>query len=500
MRTNNMTKGTMRFGNMKRMGRTAFLVLSFFQCLVFFSSCSDWLDVEPKSQIKEEDHFSREGGFKDQMVGIYTQMTTEQMYGLNMGIGFVEVLSHTYDIDPNGAWRYANDFDYTESSSEKTIEEIWQHTYSCIANLNITIENLEKADQAIFTGNNYHMLRGEAYGLRGFLYLDLMRLFACAPAMDAQAKGVPYVTQYSTEVVPQRSVSETMQLVVNDLLTAHQELAADTTEGKYDYYGEAAYTLQRNQFNFFACALTLARAYLWMGDTENALKYANEIINWRETMFSAGFDWVHYTSMQATNRNELDAAFTTEHIFQLVINNWEDIGNLYFTSKGGTNVLNPSEATAQGVYELDLGYGNDYRYLKGYEQDGEKRYMAKFWHVEGSTFNDRYPLIRMSEAWYIAAECLKNTDPAKAIELLNVVRENRNLSLFPLATDLTAEQIQDEIYKEYRKEFIGEHGELFFYYKRLNLPEIKGASVRPGKSVYVLPIPTNDQEFGGYTN
>ncbi len=106
----------------------------------------------------------------------------------------------------------------------------------------------------------------------------------------------------------------------------------------------------------------------------------------------------------------------------------------------------------------------------------------------------------MTDAYYIAAECQKTTNPKKAIALLNTVRENRNLSLFPLAEDLTADQIQQEIYKEYRKEYVGEHGELFFYYKRLNAPEIKGSSVRPGKSVYVLPIPSNDQEFGGYSN
>ena len=84
--------------------------------------------------------------------------------------------------------------------------------------------------------------------------------------------------------------------------------------------------------------------------------------------------------------------------------------------------------------------------------------------------------------------------------MLNIVRENRNLSLFPLSTDLTADQIQQEIYKEYRKEFIGEHGELFFYYKRLNISDIKGSATRGSKSVYVLPIPSNDQEFGGYSN
>ena len=251
---------------------------------------------------------------------------------------------------------------------------------------------------------------------------------------------------------------------------------------------------------FFACAATLARAYLWMGDTQNALKYANEVINRVENNPNGGIQWVHYTNMQQTNRNELDMAFTTEHLFQLIINDWEDTGNYYFMKAGGTDVLTPSDATSQNIYEVDLGYGNDYRYLKGFEQDGEKRYMAKFWYLEGSTYNNLYPVIRMTDAYYIAAECLKNSNKKRAIEILNIVRDHRNLGLFPLSEDLTADQIQNEIYKEYRKEYIGEHGELFFYYKRTNASEIKGAAVRPGKSVYVLPIPSNDQEFGGYSN
>ena len=478
--------------------------LSFIIYSLLFSmtlaSCNDWLDVDPKSQIKEEDHFDREGGYKDQLTGIYTAMTEKQMYGLNMGIGFVEVLSHSYDIDPNGEWRYANEFNYTEKDAEATIKAIWSNTYKCIANANILIRNIESADPGMFTSQNYHYYKGQAYGLRGFLHFDLMRLFACSPAMDGNAKGVPYVTEYSTDVVGQKTVNETMQLVVSDLLKAHEELVYDTLNFE-DYYGNPFYRLPRNYFNYYACAATLAKAYLWMGDTQNALKYANELIDhYKGHNMAPSFSWIHYTSMQATNRNELDMTFSTEHLFRLTINDWEDIANYYFTKDGGINVLTPSEATTQNIYEVDLGYGNDYRYLKGYEQDGEKRYMAKFWYNAGSTFNNLYPLLRMSEAWYIAAECQKSTNPAAAIALLNEVRENRNLSLFPLAETLTADQIQEEIYKEYRKEFIGEHGELFFYYKRLNLPEIKGAAVRPGKSVYVLPIPTNDQEFGGYSN
>lgn len=487
------------YNKVKKAGMTSCLLLL---ATCFFTSCNDWLDVNPKSQIKEEDHFSREGGYKDQLTGIYTAMTTQQMYGLNMGIGFAEVLSHTYNIDPNGNWRYANDFNYTETSSEGTISTIWSSTYSAIANCNILLRNIENADPNIFTDYNYHVYRGEALGLRAFLHFDLMRLFACAPSMNGNAPGVPYVTEYSTEVVGQKSVNETMRMIVDDLVEARTELAYDTLTATGEYPNKD-FDFKPNNFNYFACTLTLAKAYLWMGDTQNALRYAKELVDWTEApLWDHGFHWIHYTNMQQTNRNELDAAFTCEMVFRLVINDWEDIGNYYFKSAGGANALSPADATAEDIYEISLGLGGDWRYTRGFEQDGEKRYNAKFWYNTGGDYNNIYPLLRMSEPFYIAAECYKNSNPKEAIRLLQVVRENRGLSAdnFPLDENLTAEQIQNEIYKEYRKEFIGEHGELFFYYKRLNATEIKGSALRPGKGVYVLPIPSNDQEFGGYTN
>ncbi len=202
-----------------------FLALS----LTGLTSCNDWLDVSPKSQIKEEEQFGREGGYQDQLTGVYTAMASTSMYGLNMGIGFTEILSQNYDIDGDASWRYANAYDYTNGSVENIIGTIWKSSYNAISNLNIMIRNINKADSTRFQGNHYYIYKGEAYGLRGFLYLDLMRLFACAPAMDSKAKGVPYVTDYSTEVVAQKTVDETMQLVVNDLLEARKALEHDST-------------------------------------------------------------------------------------------------------------------------------------------------------------------------------------------------------------------------------------------------------------------------------
>ena len=44
-------------------------------CLSLFAfGCNDWLDVQPKSQVKEEDLFSSESGFRDALTGIYALM------------------------------------------------------------------------------------------------------------------------------------------------------------------------------------------------------------------------------------------------------------------------------------------------------------------------------------------------------------------------------------------------------------------------------------------
>jgi starch-binding outer membrane protein, SusD/RagB family len=482
-----------KYGKLK-----ALILATLFVCTV--SSCNDWLDVSPKSQIKEEEHFKTEDGYKDQLTGVYTAMTNKNMYGLQMGIGFTEVLSQSYDVDANGGWLYPSEYNYTETSTRIRIDSIWSNTYKCIANLNVMLRNINKADTTIFSNNNYNVYKGEALGLRGFLHLEMMRLFASSPAYDANASGVPYVTEYSPELVSQKTVNATMQLVLNDLLEARKCLGSDSLKTSATPFSFRSSRI--SHFNYYAAVASLARAYLWIGDKANALKYANEIVAIAESSaLNKPFRWVDATSVEAAQDYETDHAFTPEFIFQLKINGWEDIANYYFKAASTTESLSPSENKAREIYEVDSkAYGNDYRFLKGYQIDGDKKYLCKLWYYENSAYNNVYPMIRMTEAFYIAAECLKDSDPERAATLLNEVRDARNLGSYPLETNLSAEEIQTEIWKEYRKEFVGEGGQLFFYYKRLNASEIKGAGVAPSKAIYVLPIPSVDQELGGYTN
>ena len=57
--------------------------------LALCTSCSDWLDVKPKTNVEEEDLFKNEQGFKEALTGIYIKMSETQLYGRELTYGFL---------------------------------------------------------------------------------------------------------------------------------------------------------------------------------------------------------------------------------------------------------------------------------------------------------------------------------------------------------------------------------------------------------------------------
>ncbi len=460
---------------------------------LLLTSCEKYLDVRPKSEIPVGLHFDRESGFQDQLTGVYTKMCGTSMYGREMTFGLMEVLSQNYDLNSNSLYFYASQYNYEVTTIKSKIDDIWSNTYNCIANLNVMIDYLDKADPKIFTDNNYSVFKGEAIGLRAFLHFDMLRIFAPSFASNPAAPAIPYVTKYEPKITPQSTVSEALDLIISDLEKAVTLLKKDTLfTAQSPYY----VTSRRMYFNYFAAEATLARAYLYKGDKVNALKYANEIITNSELTANSALNWTHYTALETTYEYECNRTYTDEQVFQLKINDLEDIVKYYFTSTAGNNALSPSDTKADVIFEKSSkGYGNDYRMNLCFKYDGAKKYLSKFWQYENDIYNYFFPIIRKTEAYYIAAEILKDSNPTRAIELLNIVRSHRKLSAYALPNTLTASEIQNEIFKEYRKEFLAE-GQLFYYYKRLNLPKIEGAGVAANDNIYVLPMPDNEIEFG----
>ncbi len=484
------------------------LITICFLFVLVVTSCDNWLDVSPKTEIKADDNFDSEQGFKDALTGVYLVMNEESLYGKNLTFGFTDVLAQYYTgiHQSSHSYYYPSVFDYEDDTSVSMIDAIWGDMYNAIVNLNELISQLESADQSMFTGRNYQIIKGEAYGLRAFLHFDLLRLFGPSYAAGPNSDAIPYIITVTTKVTELSTVKEVLDKALSDLDVAQENLSVDpvissnVTESTddEDYEADRYY-----KFNYYAVKLLQARIYLYMEDYDDADAAAQEIIN-QDT-----FTWTPETEITTSDGDSRNYVFTEELIFTLYDGDLSDAYSDYFT--GTDDGLYMYDENYEGLFELNKsGYYGDYRYtyLTEILTDVDYRFSTKLKQPTNGTgdYWDRMPVMRISEAYYIAAECaLNNNELTDAIDYLTTVRVQRNLP-DDLDAGLTASEIQEEIYKEYAKEFMCE-GQLFYYFKRKNLdyipvPSVSGSSLTYSYVTpdYILPMPDDEIEYGGRTD
>ncbi|MDR2414418.1 MAG: RagB/SusD family nutrient uptake outer membrane protein [Odoribacteraceae bacterium] len=466
-------------------------------------SCSEWLDVSPRVQIKEDENFTTPQGFKDALTGVYLLMTEENAYGRELSFGLVDVLGKQYTsgFATLNEYYYPNIYDYTADASKTKFAGIWSSMYNTIANVNSLISYIDKADSNAFNIEEYHVIRGEAYALRAFLHFDLARLFAPSFLVGPDEKGIPYVTHFDNQVTPLSTTRKVLDKALFDLTIAEKELKNDPVtrgESSSDY---TSFLRNRHyHFNYYAVKLLQARIYLYKGEHGNARRAAEEVI--AQSLFA----WVPEAQVVTSTIETRNLVFHQEIIFAINVNNIPDIafgttGILsWFTS--GYGGFTKSIYNWNTVYESDK-YSGDYRYqylmgplIDNYYVASYKLYQPA--SVYGQDFINKIPVMRLSEAYYIAAEsAFLLGEKAAATRYLNTVREHRNIN-DPLPETITDDALREEIRKEYVKEFICE-GQLFYYYKRVDSETIQFYSPYSGpvaRAVYRLPLPDDEIDYG----
>lgn len=486
--------------------------------LLFTFSCTKWLDVQPKSEIKSEVSFETQGGFKDALIGAYLLMTNSEIYGKEMSFGFIEALGQQFSVSGVGSHYYtATRYIYSDASGISV--NYWAKAYNIIANLNNLLENLE-TKKSIFAPATYSVIKGEALGLRAYLHFDLLRTFGWGDLKNNPDNFnklcIPYVEKYSKDPVKQQTVKEVLEFIKRDLLEAKQLLndfgPYGLTPKGDDYFlpnDDLYFDSREKRFNFWASVCTLARVYLWEGDYGNAYTMADLYINGGGAARNA---WIASSVIDDANETKRDLIFSTEIVFGLEISGENDLFKrlkIYIDPNLNNNNSNPQLMThtvdrAKALYEYSTCGATDYRYRRHYIEDkfSNGYTLYKFWEVDKYSFGKRMPMIRKTEMYYIAAECLlsfgDDVSKNKALEYINLVRSKRAISpTFNLTSALSHSQIQNEITKEWQKEFISE-GQMFFYYKRLGFTKIPNTSIAGSDKVYVLPLPSKDVGLSGF--
>lgn len=457
-------------------------------------ACNDWLSVKPKTEMEAEDLFSTEAGFKDALAGVYTAMTKASLYGREMTYGIVDVVAQQWSgIGSNHTYANALKYEYDATNTKPIIDTIWSGLYNAIANANSILNYIDQSP-VTFTGNNKQIIKGEALALRAFLHFDLLRLFCKDVKSTLAEEGIPYVDELTKQVTLSVSPVKVIERVIQDLTDAAGCLVNDPifTGSEVSTSEDDGYLVNRNyHLNYYAVMGLMARVYMYSGNTSEARRCAMTVIEAHEN--KKVFPWADKDEVLNEKKEIRDRTFSSEHLFALNIKKLTDYIEGYFMA---TSIPLLTRISPASLFVADNDYRSFFFETMNYVGDVP----SKLWQMDGVSVDgqllypkrDRMPMIRLSEMYYIVAECDKST-PAIALARLNEVLANRGYDASELLDPVfvnSADAVQAEILKEYQREFIAE-GQLFFYHKRMNDEKLNGYTVN-----YVFPKPETELEFG----
>ncbi len=456
---------------------------------VSLTSCKDWLDVRPGTEVLQDELFSTEEGFNEAILGAYLQMGTG-LYADNLTMTTISAMGQNYQTTATGhPFREHALYNYVHPDVKSTVATIWSNMYTAIGGVNNLLEHVDDA-KSIFRKKHYNLVKGQALGLRAYMHFDLLRMFGPLPLNNEAKTAIPYVTAFDNKVTDMSTFSEVIEKCIKDLDEAEQLLSVDQdiaydngdNQDEFNFYS-------RNHFNYWTAKALKARIYLYAGNKEKALKYAQEVIA------SGKFPFVNRTTFNQTSNQ--DRTFSTEHIFALNQPLMKTLVDKRFRLEGNTSFQTTSfflsTNNMNNLYEIANGGSTDYRYLYHIRPANGYSYSTKFWQ-DGITkleLANQMPMIRVSEMYYIAAEA--TPDIEKSRDWLNEVRSHRGL--LELTSNFNETIKMQELAKEYNKEFYAE-GQTFFYYKRLGILTIPRATVALKESSFIFPLPDSEIEFG----
>lgn len=491
---------------------------------VALSSCNKWLDLQPETEISADKLFNTEEGFEESLDGVYTRCTQSDLYGLELTMLTPEVLAQNYSVTAQDHFGYKQTslYNYSDGDFRSRKDNFWSGLYNGIVNCNLILENIDQHEK-IFTGNNYKLIKGEALALRAYLHFDLLRLFAPSYKRSPGGAAIPYVTTYSKDITALSTVSEVLDKTIGDLEAAKVLLkdsdpilspgyvvgypTDDTTKSTEEKSNILFLQNRRHHMNYYAVCGELARVYLYKEDKANALKNALEVIN------SNKFPWTTQADFLAVEESKKDRILYKELVFGWYIpGSRKDLLSKFPTGLSGLFI---DEDAMRSMYETGGIGGNDQRASEGqwfhYYTENATKVFDIYKYKRNSTIdnssgsadddapNKAYsmaPAIRLSEMYYIAAECSYAANPQQALAYVDTVRQKRGIEAKLQASSEDA--FLAELVKECRKEWYAE-GQIFYMYKRLNRPiqGQQGATIPASDKIFVLPMPDDEVAYGG---
>lgn len=485
-----------------------------FVVIIFLVSCDDsFFETTPPTQISTSEVFSSENNIDAFINGSIRYLMENSTSQDNPGLPAIFLTHEVMGEDAfarDGRYGYRDSYPYRDPFDNTTRRALffWTLQYSSIDHANNIIANIE-IDAS--SSDKLKHLKGQAYALRAFNYLNLVRQYQFTYARDPNADAVPvYIspTNPSTTPNPLSTVSDIYDLILQDLSEAENLLTGFDRSVK-------------NRPNLNVVYGLFARTYLTIENWALAAEYATKARKGYPIMtpqqYGQGFndvsnnEWIWgHPQTQTQNRGGSSYLAYIET-------------TPYTTDANGTNLYYGYNSIIPDPHFVNLFEDEDIR--RSLFEIASQPAEALYAHYRYKKFRNKYPnhdghivLMRSSEMLLIESEALARLNNISgSIQALNELRRNRDLA--DLSTgDFNNETLLQEILLERRRELWGE-GFRLYDILRLQIAPVRqesnetfiddedktvtvrghwitkfpdGTNLTPNSEYYLFPIPLNE--------
>lgn len=499
--------------------------------LMFMCSCSNWLDVDPVSNIPSDNFYKTPTEAEQALIGVYSGLLPIPEYTWNMCELRADHIWNGQAEESNAQRDYFDIFTYSPNLPlTGMLNKAWLAYYKIISRANLLIEKM--ADTDFDEGLEVDLRsswEAEARVLRAFAYFDLVRYFGRIPVvLSSQTVDEAMATPQSETV----DVYE--QVIVPDLLYAIENL----DETAYNCDGEPAGS---GRVNRIVAQALLGRVYATMAGfplndvskTEPALEQLKAVVDYAD---NTGQFWAEDgRKWQEMWLSDNDNKY---HIWEIQYAAKENYGNpmvYWMVPKVDADYIDlkmsgydlPAADDLIALFETDVdedGVSDDARRIAtiNYEGSHGTRFITKFFEnkinrarlgyadntaqvVTRTYFPINFPLIRLEDVMLLYAELAGSTPTS--IDYVNRIRTRAGIGELSLAeiSDFAA-AVDDERSRELAGEGIrwhdivrrGEWQQLvkdkFIHYSTdsagdIIIPRVYDYTLRVTEGAYLYPIP-----------
>lgn len=465
------------------------------------SSCSEFL--EPKSQSEYIPRTAE--AINEMLIGsAYPESTLDIFRDLNFhdddvmmtteSVGFYRT---TADYQVSLYALFSKDHDRYSKLHSKYKSNSWYMTYQKILGANAALDYI---DDVKGSETEKNLIKGQALTLRSFYYFLLTNIYGAPYNHNKESLSVPLklISGFSDNYAKRNTVKEVYEQIIKDLLQA--EVYYNSTPEERQFSKDYRTSLPLVQ-------LLLSRVYLYMEQMENAAKYAEKVINNKKLSlydlnnFEASATnyfpnyatyrnpetiWAYGNAVSLNNLITINGYSENGRVARALFNVSTELMSKYIDGDLRKKTYFVTEGTLYPNTYIPMGKSN-------YTLSSDRKLFSCGTGSMGMS-------VRLSEAYLNLAEAVMVSNPTRALQLINTLREKRfTEDKYVELTNVV--NLKELIYEERRRELCFE-GHRWFDLRRQGMPsftrqwrmlgiDTEAITVGEKSPYYTLPIDQN---------